>query len=84
MRKRLRSERGPCLFDEDWCRREGFGGDIEGGLFKTGDVGTAGARRTGIAAPARVVKLFLRVPKRKREVRPPVVLEVLEELREGL
>lgn len=62
---------------------EGFGGDLEGWPCKTGEVGTTGARRTGMAAPARVVKLFLRVPKRKREVRPPVVLEELEE-REGL
>ncbi len=63
---------------------ECFGGDLDGGAFKTGEVGTAGAMRTGMAAPARVVKLFLRVPKRKREERVlPLALEVVEE-REGL
>lgn len=54
---------------------------MEGGESRTGEVGTVGATRTGIATLARAVKLFLRVPKRKREVRLP--LEVVEE-REGL
>lgn len=40
---------------------------MEGGEWRAGEEGTAGAMRTGMAALASAVKLFLRVPKRKRE-----------------
>lgn len=57
---------------------------MEEGPLRTGELGIAGATRTGIAEPARVEKLFLRVPKKILEegLSPEEVLGLFEGLGE--